>query len=180
MTLVQLDRPLPFFPDYRARNDCGPHAAAMAISFYYPGGVNPASVARDMAFFRVPVLGATLPWGIRHALGKHHLNATGASFRTLATLRESVAANQPAIVIVRPTDLPSCPWFTLHYRVLVGYLDDPLVAGGGELYFNCSAAPQRPSPSPAPGNVTVDYRTFLGKQWHTYLTRRWAVSVWPR
>lgn len=178
MTLVQLSHPVPLLLQNPSQNDCGPHAAAMAIGYYRPEACDAALIAQEIWFLRVPVIGATLPWGVTVALRRHGLRAIGGWFSPLAALKEHVVANRPVIVIVKPTDLAPCPWYALHYRVVVGYRDDPLLPGGGELYFNCSATPPRVPDAGRPGNVTVDCATFR-RQWRTFLTYNWGAAVLP-
>ena len=179
LTPVLLHRPVPLLQQPPGENDCGPHAAAMAIGYYQPAGCDAAQIAGRIWFLRVPLIGATLPWGVTCALRSHALRAAGGWFSTLAALKEHVAADRPVIVIVRPSDLARCPWYALHYRVVVGYRDDPLLPGGGELYFNCSATPPRESVTGGPGNLTVDCATFR-RQWRTFLTYNWSAAVMPR
>lgn len=175
MSAGQLDHAVPLLQQGLGQNDCGPHAAAMAIGFYRPQECDATLIGRQMRFLRVPLVGATLPWGVTYAIRRHGLRSIGGWLQTGDALRRYLDQGRPVIVIVRPSDFSGCPWYALHYRVVVGYHGDSTLPGGGEFYFNCSAT----SPDPgrlAPGNLTIDYRRFAS-QWRTYVTWNWAVAV---
>lgn len=160
-------------------NDCGPHALAMAASCYWPGKCDPADAARRLRPFRLPGVGATMPWGIVLAGRWLGLAVRGHWFGKLADLKRCVDAGHPAIVVVHPDDFAGTPWYSLHYRVVVGYLDDPALPGGGELYFACSGAWAEALPGGRPGNVAVSYARFR-RQWHTWATVYWYAELAPR
>lgn len=159
-------------------NDCGPFSLAIAASCFWPGRYPPADVARRLARYRVPRLGASLPWGLAgvgRALG---LSVTTGWLGQLRDLKRCVDGGLPAIVLVHPSDFIGTPWYTLHYRVVVGYRDDVALPGGGEVYFACSGSYAESFGDERPGNVAISYQLLLG-QWHTWLTPRWWATVKP-
>ena len=168
-------------------NACGPYALAMAASCFpelatppagsgRTGAPSPEEAARRLRLFRVPGIGATMPWGIVLAGRALGLDVRGHWLGRLADLKRCVDAGHPAIVIVHPDDFPSCRWHALHYRVVVGYRDDPSLPGGGELYFACSGARSGCLEDGRPGNVALSYDQF-SRQWTTYLTINWYAEV---
>lgn len=153
-------------------NDCGPYALAAAATSLLSSEVVPSEAARRLRLLRVPLLGATLPWGFVRAAQALGLRARGHWLGRLEDLKRAVDGGSIAAVIVHPDDWGRIPWNALHYRLIVGYRDDPGLPGGGELYFACSGTPTAALPDGRPGNVAVPYARFRA-QWHTYLTPRW-------
>ena len=166
--------PVPLFQGQT--NDCGPFALAAAATSLLGSEVTPVDAARRLRFFRVPRLGATLPWGFLFAARALGLAARGHWLGRLDDLKRAVDAGQIAAVIVHPDDWGRLPWHALHYRLVVGYRDDPARPGGGDLYFTCSGTPTPSLPDELPGNVAVSYARFQA-QWHTYLTPRWWARI---
>jgi hypothetical protein len=162
-----------------ASNDCGPFALAMAATALLGTAVPPAETARRLRFLRVPFLGATLPWGILFAARGLGLAAHGHWLGRIADLTRLVDLGLVPLVLVHPDDWPSLPWYALHYRVVVGYRDDPSLPGGGELCFACSGSPASALPDGLPGNVAISYAQFQ-RQWHTYITPRWYADFGRR
>jgi len=185
-------RHVPILPEimHQGRtNACGPYALAMAASCFpdlagrtgRTGALSPVETARRLRPFRVPGVGATMPWGIVLAGRALGLDVCGHWLGRLADLKRCVDAGHPAIVVVHPDDFPGCRWHALHYRVVLGYRDDPSLPGGGELYFACSGAWNDSLEDGRPGNVALSYDQFR-RQWTTYLTINWyaEVAAWPR
>lgn len=127
-----------------------------------------------MRCYRVPLLGATFPWGVVAAVRAYGLRARVGYLGKLHDLKHHVDCDRPVIVLVRPTDLPGHRFYDLHYRVLVGYRDDAN-AGEGQLYFNCSSAGGSTEPS-RPGNVVLGCDTFL-RQWLVLGLFTWYAAV---
>lgn len=169
-----LSKALPVLHQGKTRN-CGPYATTMALSFYLDRPVTPTDVARAMRWHRVPLLGATLPWGVPVAVRAFGLQVQTGYFGTLADLKFHIQCDRPVVILARPTDLPNHHFYDLHYRVMVGFHDDTSIAGGGEIYFNCSSAVQA-SNSGRPGNVTLSYQTFLD-QWPVGGLLRWYAAI---
>ncbi len=157
-------------------NDCGPYALAAAATSLRGSEVTPSEAARRLRLFRVPSLGATMPWGFVFAARALGLVAREHLLGHLEDLKRAVDRGEVAAVIVQPNDWGHIPWYALHYRLVVGYRDDPALPGGGELYFACSGSPTPPFPDARPGNVAVTYARFEA-QWHTYLTPRWWAAL---
>ena len=157
-------------------NDCGPFALSAAASSLLESEVAPSEAARRLRPFRVPLLGATMPWGFVFAARALGLAARGHWLGRLEDLQRAVDGGIVAAVIVYPNDWGGLPWYALHYRLVVGYRDDPALPGGGELYFACSGTPAPPFADGRPGNVAVSYARFRA-QWHTYLTPRWYAEL---
>ncbi|MBI2939609.1 MAG: C39 family peptidase [Chloroflexi bacterium] len=174
--LVQLTRPVPYLFQGPA-NDCGPFALAMVLGGFWPERFSPQHVMSLMRRLRVPMVGATLPWAISVAGSRCGLHVHTHWFGTLDEVKRWVERDCPVLVIVHPDDFRRCPWYALHYRVVVGFRDDADLPGGGELYFRCSAAPPCPG-GEAPGNVTLSHADFQ-RQWRTWLTPNWYAAVWP-
>ncbi len=162
---------------YQGRtNDCGPFALAAAATSLLGTTVPPFDAARRLRLYRVPFLGATLPWGFVSAARALGLMARGHWLGRPEDLKRAVDGGTVAAVIVHPTDWRGIPWYALHYRLVVGYRDDPALPGGGELYFACSGTPAPAFSDSRPGNVAVTYARFRA-QWHTYLTPRWWAEL---
>ena len=152
---------------------------AIAGDCLRPGAVEPATTLRLLRFLRVPGLGATPPWSLGFVAPRVGLALRGRLFGRIADLRATIEAGRPAIVLVRPDESGRVPWYTLHYRVVLGFRDDAGLAGGGELYFACSGCGRPPFGDERPGNVAIDYATFE-RQWRTWFTPRWFAVVEPR
>ncbi|MBI2955501.1 MAG: C39 family peptidase [Chloroflexi bacterium] len=164
----------------QSRNDCGPCATAMVLGFFGLEKPSPPQTAREMRLWRVPWVGATLPRGIVSTLHRHGLATESRWFGTIQKIKTHLDRDHPVIVLVRPTDLKGTPFFSLHYRVVVGYNDNASAPGGGELFFNCSASPERPDhQGERPGNVTLSYVEFL-RQWLTWTSINWYTGAYPR
>ena len=161
------------------KNDCGPFALAIASDCLWPGAIEPATTLRLLRFLRVPWLGATPPWSLGLVAPRVGLALRGRRFGRIDDLRTAIEAGQPAIVLVRPDEAARVPWYTLHYRVVLGCRDDAGLPGGGELYFACSGCGRPPFGDERPGNLAIDYATFE-RQWRTWLTPRWFAVVEPR
>lgn len=161
----------------QSKNDCGPCSVASVLSLFTPDPPSSQEIAQEFGWWRIPWLGATLPWGIVRVLHRHGLQTTGGFFGTLETLKRQIDLDRPVVVMVRPTDVLGLPVYSLHYRVVVGY-NDRAELGDGELYFNCSAAPQDQS-ALHPGNVAADYQLFR-RQWLTYCSINWYAAAYPR
>ncbi len=159
-----------------ATNACGPYSLAMAASCFWPGRYGPDVLAERLRLFRVPGVGATIWWGLVLVGRSLGLDVRDHWLGQIADLKACVDANHPAIVLVHPDDFDGTPAYTLHYRVVVGYRDDPALPGGGELYFACSGSWADALGDGRPGNVALSYARFQG-QWHTYLTVRWWTEV---
>jgi hypothetical protein len=158
------------------RNDCGPYSLAIAADSVCPGRSEPADALRLLRLLRVPGLGATPPWSLRPAGRSLGLIVRGHWLGRIRDLRAAVDAGQPTIILVHPDDVAGCPWYALHYRVVLGYRDDERLPGGGEFYLACSAAASPPFFDGRPGNLAMSYARLSG-QWHTYLTPRWYAAV---
>lgn len=171
-----LSTTIPILPQGKTRN-CGPYATAMALSHYSTTPVDPTEVAATMHGYRLPFLGATLPWGIAIAVRAWGLCARWGFLGKLHDLKHHICCDRPVIVLVRPLDLPGHHFYDLHYRVLVGFRDDAAIPGGGELYFNCSSAGGSPA-STHPGNVTLSFEAFL-QQWRVLGLLTWYLAVAP-
>lgn len=161
----------------RAKNDCGPCSVASVLSFFISAPPSSLAIAKEMEWWRVPLLGATLPWGITHTLHRYGVETTGGFLGSLDDLKRQIDLDRPVVVLVRPTDLRTQPAYSLHYRVAVGY-NDRAALGDGELYFNCSAVPLDHSPT-HPGNVAVSYKLFR-RQWLAYCSINWYAAAYPR
>lgn len=158
---------------YQGRtNDCGPHALAIAADCLRPGEVAPEMTLRLLRPLRVPGVGATPPWSLALVAPRIGLSLDGRFFGRIGNVRAAICAGRPVLVIVRPDEASSPPWYALHYRVVLGYRDDPALPGGGELFFACSGCGRPPHGDDRPGNMSVDYRSFE-RQWRTWLTPRW-------
>jgi hypothetical protein len=132
--------------------------------------VDSFQAAREMGAWRVPWLGATLPWGITTSISKHGLSSRSRWFGTIDVIKAEIDADRPVIVLVRPTDIKRLPFFSLHYRVVVGYNDNENAPGGGELFFCCSALPPvADREANRPGNLTLSYAQFRW-QWLTWMS----------
>ncbi|MCL5265234.1 MAG: hypothetical protein M1343_08610, partial [Chloroflexi bacterium] len=101
-----------------SKNDCGPCAVAMVLGAFEGKRVTAREAAREMRFWRVPGIGATLPRGITSTLRRHGLKTAGGWFGRIQDIKAHVDADHPVIVLTRPTDLPHAPFFSLHYRVV--------------------------------------------------------------
>lgn len=161
----------------RFKNDCGPCSVSSVLSFFMSSPPSPETVAAEMGLLRLPWIGATTFWGVTAALRRYGVDTTSGFFGSVETIKRHVDRGHPVVVNVRPTDLPGLPFYSLHYRVVVGY-NDRTVPGDGELYFNCSAAPYDVSSS-HPGNVAIDYGLFR-RQWLTYCSINWYAAAYPR
>jgi len=170
----QARAPIPLFQGQS--NDCGPYALAVAATSLLGTEVTPSETARRLRLFRLPWLGATLPWGFVLAASGLGLTVRGRFLGRLEDLKRAVDEGRVAAVVVHPDDWPGVPWFALHYRLVVGYRDDAEIHGGGELYFACSGTPTAVLPDGKPGNVAISYARFRA-QWHTYLTPRWYAGL---
>lgn len=173
---LQRLRVLPEILQQGQTNACGPYSLAMAASCVWPGRHSPAEIGRRVRLFRVPWLGATLPWGIASAGRSLGLDVRARWLGRIEDLKRCVDVGHPAIVLVHPDERAGCAWYALHYRVLVGYRDDPSLPGGGEFYFACSATRCRALGGGRPGNLALDYAQFR-RQWATYLTPNWYAEV---
>jgi len=171
----RLTKPIPVVHQGRS-NDCGPCSVAMASNFYLREPISRHDVAYDIRMWRVPGLKATMTPGIAQGLRKRGLIAKGGWFGRLSTLKAHVDADHPVIVLIRPTDLVGVHFLALHYRVVVGYNDSPTLPGGGELYFNCSAALPVEEEGDRPGNVVVSFARFR-RQWLTWTSVNWHMAV---
>jgi len=146
----RLSDPLPIY-DQGNTPDCGPYALAMAT------GSTPDEMLRRLAPYRLPGLGVTPPWGLVRVARELGFRVEWGLRGSLVDLQNAIDRDQPAIVLVHPTDYPSCPWYVLHYRVVVGY--DELA-----IYFACSGCHRAPFPHYFPGNLALAQELFLG-QW---------------
>lgn len=162
-----------------ARNDCGPCATATVLTYLQMERITSRQAAEEMRVWRIPGVGATLPWGIPATLHKHGFPTAGGWFGTLNVIKDQIDADRPVIVLVRPTDLKGIPFLSLHYRVVVGYNDNENAPGGGELFFSCSALPPAPtSDVNHPGNLALSYALFR-RQWLTWISINWYVAAYP-
>lgn len=173
--MKQLSRPI-FLVKSQSRNDCGPCSVASVLSFFTPDPMPLEAVSEELRPWRIPLVGATLPWGVSRALRRLGMETAGGFLGTLDDVKRNIDLDRPVVVLVRPTDLAHLPFYALHYRVAIGY-NDRATPEDGELYFNCSAAPNSPS-SLHPGNVAVDYKLFR-RQWLTYCSINWYVAAYP-
>jgi len=162
--LKQLSRPITLVKS-ESKNDCGPCSVTSVLSFFISDPPSLQAVSQELRSWRIPFFGATLHWGIGRTLRRFGLCTEGGSLGTLDGIKRQIDLDRPVVVLVRPTDLAHLLFFTLHYRVVIGY-NDRATPEDGELYFNCSAAPTYTSAS-HPGNVAIDYRLFQ-RQWLTY------------
>ena len=157
-------------------NDCGPHALAMALSARGRRPVCPEIAGRALRSWRIPWIGATLPWGQGAAARRLGFSVRGGWFGRLEDIKRGIDNDRPVIVIVHPDDFGQCPWYALHYRVVVGYVDDTKLTGAGELYLACSATATAGLSAEHPGNVAMTYERFVS-QWRTWLTINWWLEI---
>lgn len=176
MTL--LSKPVPLISSEQ-RNDCGPCVTAMVLSFFSEQSIAPQQTAAALRFWRLPGLGATLPCGIIRILRQQGLETHGGFFGRLQDIKDHIDADHPVIVLVRPTDLEKAAFFSLHYRVVVGYNDNKEVPGGGKLFFNCSARTVIRIENGCAGNLSLSYAEFR-RQWLTWASVNWYVAASPR
>lgn len=166
----------------QGKNDCGPCVTTMMLNYFLEERLTVPQIVREMGPWRIPKLGATLPWGIVRTLRRHGLGTVGGWFGRLEDIKAHIDADHPVIVLVRPTDLEGVPFFSLHYRVVVGYNDinNGRALGGGELFFNCSArSTTSESDSKHFGNLALGYTQFR-RQWLTWVSINWYVAAYPR
>lgn len=151
----------------------------MALTSLLATPPNPFEVTRRLRPWRVPFVGATLPWGVIAVARSFGVKADGHWLGRIGEIERAIDRGRAPVVIVHPDDFGVTPFFTLHYRVVVGYEKTGPEEQDGRLYFACSALPERELFGESdglarPGNLALDYRDFL-RQWHTYLTIRfWA------
>ena len=114
--------PLPRLPHLSQgqTNNCGPYALAMVLGGFFPGRYQPPDVARLMRWLRIPRVGATLPWAIEVAGAQCGLRVKTGWFGRIETVKWWLDRGCPVLVIVHPDDFSGCPWYALHYRVVVG------------------------------------------------------------
>jgi hypothetical protein len=165
---------LPLITSQGSANDCGPHALAMAASTLLDSPVSPAECAERLRLYRLPGVGATMPWGIPLAAAQLGLRSHAGVLGTTDDLTAAIDAGRPVVVLVHPSDF-AVRWFDLHYRVVVGYerAESGAVA---RLLLACSATPA-PVDSERGWNLIMSIQTFAA-QWHTYLVPRWYAELW--
>jgi hypothetical protein len=160
---------LPLITSQGSANDCGPHALAMAASALLTSSVAPDDCAELLRPYRVPGLGATMPWGIPLVAKQLGLRTRSGILGATSDLVTAIDAGRPVVVLVHPYDF-AARWYDLHYRVVVGYERDAtgLVV---RWLLACSATPVPPAGEPG-WNLAQGADVFAA-QWHTYLVPRW-------
>ena len=156
-----------------ATNACGPCALAMAASCLLPDPPSPAATSALLRPYRLPGVGATMPWGLVTCARQLGLRVSADILGTPAELRAALDGGDVVLVLVHPTDF-ACRWFDLHYRVLVGYE----ASESGRLVrwlFACSAT-RRAGAGERGWNLALPPARFQA-QWHNALLPRWYVRL---